>query len=315
MHHLVFGCNGPVGTGLMHRLHEAGHRVTGVCRSGSASAPSAVTIVAADLRDRQKAAALAQDADVVHCTVGLDYRVWTEQWMPIIDSLLFACRRSGARLVFADNLYAYGPRNEPLREDMKLTGTGRKPALRARMAERMLAAHAAGEVRVVLVRASDFFGPRVRRAMLGERVFARLLQGRSAQAIGRIDLPHAFTYVEDFVRALLIAAETEDAYGRAWHVPNPPTRSVRAIVEEVAALVATRPRIDALAPWMVTVLGWGLPLMRELDEMMYQWTRPFEVDASAFARRFDFEPTPWDPALRATVQWYREEALRTPGRS
>lgn len=320
MRQLVFGCNGPVGLTLMERLAESGHEVIGVCRSGRADVPSGIRVEAADVRDRDRAAVLARGAEVIHCTVGIDYRVWAEQWMPIVDGLLHATKSSGARLVFADNLYCYGPRSEPLREDMALTHHGRKPALRARMAERLFEAHERGVAKVVMVRASDFFGPRTRNALLGERVFDAALRGKAAQVIGRPDLPHAYSYVPDFARALELVSADEGAFGRAWHLPNPPTRSTRDILGQIYTLAGQPLKVQVLPAPMLTALGWFFSIMRELKEMEYQWTRPFEVDASAFATRYQFEATAWEPALRATLEWFAarratEQGAETPVRT
>ncbi len=62
-------------------------------------------------------------------------------------------------MVFADNLYMYGPQTSPLTEEMPLTHYGRKPALRAEITKLWKSAHDTGRVRAVAVRASDFYGP------------------------------------------------------------------------------------------------------------------------------------------------------------
>jgi hypothetical protein len=49
---------------------------------------------------------------------------------------------SGAKLVFADNLYAYGPVDGPLREDLPAAARGRKGRIRIQMAAELLAATA-----------------------------------------------------------------------------------------------------------------------------------------------------------------------------
>ena len=46
------------------------------------------------------------------------------------------------------------------------------------------------------------------------------VRGKAAPALGRLDLPHTFTYVEDYGRALAAAALSPEAHGRAWIVPN-----------------------------------------------------------------------------------------------
>lgn len=304
--HVIFGCNGPVGVELMERLAATGDEVVGVCRSGRSEAPAGTRIEAADVRDVEAAKRLAQGASVVYCCIGIPYETWPDLWPGIIEGLLAATEAAGARLVFADNLYCYGPQDRPLEKDMPLTDYGRKPALRASLARTMLEAHRQGRAPVVLVRASDFYGPRVTNAELGETVFPRLLAGKAAQLLGRIDVPHTFAYVPDFARALVtLASADDDAFGRAWHVPSAPAVTQREVIERIGTLIGTRPKIQRLPGFGVGLLGLFNPLMRELHELIFQWQRPYLVDHSRFAQRFWGDFTPLDEGLAATVEWYR----------
>ncbi len=296
----------------MEALATAGIHVTGVCRSGRGDAPPGVALVSGDAADRETTTRLARGADVLFATMGLPYPEWLTGWPPIVEGLLAAAAASGARLIFADNLYAYGPQHAPLREDMPATTSGRKPALRARMAHTMLEAHRAGRARVAIVRASDFYGPRVRLSQLGERVVGRLLAGRPAQVLGDPDQPHTFTYAPDFVRALVTVATADDAFGQIWHVPNAPPIALRAVVDKIAALVARPARLSTLPRWLLRGLALINPMMRELEEMQFQVDRPYLVDHSKYAARFGGDFTPIDEGLRATVDWYRATDARGP---
>ncbi|MBV8463568.1 MAG: hypothetical protein JO368_09760 [Acidimicrobiales bacterium] len=40
-----------------------------------------------------------------------------------------------------------------------------------------------------------------------------------------------------------------------------------------------------------------MPQLRGLDEVRYQFDRPFRLDSSAFSRQFGVEPTPIDDVL------------------
>ncbi|MFZ8393439.1 epimerase, partial [Staphylococcus aureus] len=65
--------------------------------------------------------------------VGFPYsgRIWKTAWPRAMTNLIEVCAETGARLIFADNLYMYGPQSSPLREDMPLSDYGVKPAVRA----------------------------------------------------------------------------------------------------------------------------------------------------------------------------------------
>lgn len=307
---VVFGCNGPIGVALMERLAAAGKEVVGVCRSGESEAPSAARIEAGNVRDPDTGVRLAAGAEVIYSCVGLPYTHWVDLWPGIVEGLLCAAESSGARLVFADNLYCYGAKNRPLTEELPLTDYGRKPTLRAKMTRTMLEANRVGRARVALVRASDFYGPRVTNSALGERVFPNLLAGKPVQLLGDPDAPHAFTYAADFARALetLGGAEDED-FGQAWHVPNAPARSQREVVELLGELAGRAVKIRSLRRRMVLLLSLFSPMLRELKELMHQWELPYRVDHSKWTERFgDEAPTPLEEGLRETLEWYRAQA-------
>ncbi len=45
--------------------------------------------------------------------------------------------------------------------------------------------------------------------------------------------------------------------------------------------------------------------MQELEEVLYQFERPFVVDHSKFERAFGAEPTPLAEAIGQTLDWCR----------
>jgi nucleoside-diphosphate-sugar epimerase len=300
---IVFGCNGPVGVALMEELGRQGRRVRGVCRSGRSEAPGDAEIVAGDAADAAGARRLAEGAEAVYACIGIPYPRWREGWPPIVEGLLSAAE--GKRLLFADNLYAYGPVQKPLHEGLPPTTYGRKPALRARMTFNMLAAHRSGRARVALVRASDFYGPRVRNALLGERVFAPALEGRPAQLLGDVDQPHAYTYAPDFAKTLARLGEDERSLGQVWHVPNAPPRTTREIVETIYRLAGHEPWIKVMPSWLLHSLALFSPLMRELREMEFQRDRPYLVEDRRARETFGVTHTGLDEGLAATLEWYR----------
>jgi hypothetical protein len=48
-----------------------------------------------------------------------------------------------------------------------------------------------------------------------------------------------------------------------------------------------------------------VPLVREMNEMAYQWDEPFVVDDRRFRRRFGAAPADPGEAARDTVAWAR----------
>jgi nucleoside-diphosphate-sugar epimerase len=141
---------------------------------------------------------------------------------------------------------------------------------------------------------------------MGARAFYPLLHGKSAQLIGRTDIPHTHTYVKDFGRALVILGERDEADGQAWHVPNDQPRITQAeLVRMFAEEAGVEPKISSMGRLMMSIGGLFIPEARESVEMMYEFEKPFIIDSSKFEKTFGMSATPLREAIKETVAWYK----------
>jgi len=244
------------------------------------------------------------NAGIIYSCVGLSYQGWPEKWPPMMAGMLDGAANAEARFVFMDNCYMYGPVDVPMTEDLPLTDYGNKPATRSKITRMWQQAHESGRVEAASVRASGFYGPGVKNAVLGETSIGRMAQGKSAQVVGDPDLPHSFAYVPDVARALMTIGEADDAMGQAWNVPNAPERSVREVLQLFADELDTSLKIQVMPKPLMWLLGLFNGDVKELKEMVYQWERPFLVDATKFATRFWDDPTPWGKGIAETAASY-----------
>ncbi len=224
-------------------------------------------------------------------------------------NILAAAEAVGARVVFVDNLYMYGPQTAPLREDMALTDKPVKPAVRAEITRLWMAASATGRVKFAALRAPDFYGPGVGAlSHLGDVALGALAKGRSAMMLALPDMPHEFAYVPDIGRAVVTLIDApDDCYGQAWHVPCAPTRTPRELLAIGAAALRVKLRFTALPFWLQGLMGLAMPMLRELAEMRFQWDRPYRVDTTKFGRRFWADATPFETGVAATAPAYRQQ--------
>lgn len=296
--HVVLGA-GPVGRAVVAALVARGIEPVVVTRSGAA-VPGAVTH-AADVTDPDQAATALAGADVVFQCAQPAYHRWPQEFPALQAGIVDAAAAASALLVVAENLYGYGPHDGPLTEDLPLAATTRKGRVRAAMWEALDAAHRAGRLRVVAGRASDFFGPGVEGSAVGDRFFGPLVEGKAAEAAGDPDRLHSYTSVPDFGEALVRLSETPAAWGRAWHVPNAPTVTTRALAEQAAALAGAEGRVRTFTRWQVRLVGLFVPAVREMVEMLYEFEQDFVVDHSAYAALCGDHATPLAASLAATV--------------
>jgi nucleoside-diphosphate-sugar epimerase len=304
--HVVLG-TGPLGRAVASELLRKGQRVRIVNRSGvMADAPAGAEVRSGDLYDPNVVRAITQDAAVVYNAAQPGYTEWVEKFPPLVDSILKGMTGSKAPLIFGDNLYMYGPVKGAIHEDLPNKAATRKGRVRGQLADTLLAADKAGRVRVAIGRGSDFFGPWAIDSLYGERLFKPAMQGKAAQMVGNLDMPHTATYTGDFGRALVTLGENESALGQVWHVPNDtPTLTQRQFVNLVFEELGGEPRMSSAGPLMMRMLGLFVPVLREVSEMMYEFTEPFVVDSSKFERSYGFKATPIREAIGETVAWYR----------
>lgn len=301
---VIFGA-GPLGLAVTRHLASGKGPVRTVTRSGRADVPAGVEVLAADLADPEQARRAAAGADVVYHCASPPYHRWPELHPPLMAAAIAAGAATGAKVVFGDNLYAYGPVDGPLTEDLPYRPHGPNGRTRAEIAEALLAAHRKGEVHAVIGRASDFFGPHARLSVVGDQVFARALAGKPARALGNPDLPHSVTYLDDFARALVDLAAREDAAGQVWHIPSPPPVTIRRFVQMVFADVERPVRLRTAPRWGIGLAALFSPTMRAVKEQLYQHERPWVVDSTKFERAFGWTAAPLPDAIRDTVAWYR----------
>src|SRR5579864_5889766 len=226
----------------------------------------------------------------------------------MLDNVISAVSATGATLVYIDNIYMYAPTSQPLTEDSLQAPISRKGKLRKHLAETILAAHAQGQIRATIGRAPDFYGPGVRTSAVGEQFFTAVVAGKRVPWLGKLDVPHALSFVEDFAHGLIVLGTHEEALGQVWHIPTPQALTGRqyiALASEAAGVPAKPLAVSAL---LLRVLGLTNPVLRESVELLYEFNEPYLIDGSKYTRAFDGLPTSHQEAMRRTVAWYRESA-------
>jgi nucleoside-diphosphate-sugar epimerase len=304
--HVVFGA-GQVGPPLARLLAAAGHRVRLVRRSDAPVAIPGVEAVRADARDEGAATEAARGAtSVYHCmNVAYFAATWQAELPPILDGLIAAAGRAGARLVVLDNLYPLGrPGGRKLSEATPFDPCSRKGEIRARLHQRLEAAVQRGDVRAVTGRASDFYGPGGVGTHFADRFWPAALAGKPASMVIPLDTPHTYHFIPDVAAGLAALGQDAGAEG-TYMLPCHPAEPTRALVDRLATALGQPITATRMSPLLVKALGLVMPIVRELGEMAYQWEEPFEVDDARFRARHGALAAPLDEAALQTVAWGR----------
>jgi len=306
---VVLGASGGTGRAVVAELAARGLPVRAVNRRGNADAPSGVERVAADITTAEGAASACAGAAVVYHCAQPAYTRWAAEFPAMNETVIAAAAAAGAKLVFADNLYAYGPLHGPISEDTPQQPSSRKGRVRLALTRRLLEAHRDGRLRVAIGRSSDYYGPGGVDSVAGRQLFEPVLAGRPVPWPGDPDQPRTLHFLGDMARGLVTLGSDDRADGQIWILPAAPPLTPREFIALAAEVAGTRCRVRRVSRTALRLAGLFVAPARELPDIWYQYVQPFTVDASRFEATFGpATVTPHADALSQTLTWYRRTA-------
>ncbi len=304
----ILGANGVIGRELSRQLLAHTDRIRQVSRS-----PKRVNATdepfGADLLDAGATADAVAGSEVSYLVAGLkyDHRVWREQWPTIMRNTIDACKRHGSALVFFDNVYAYGQVDGVMTEETPYNPCSRKGEVRAQIATMLMDEVRRGNVRGMIVRSADFYGPGAALSLTHATVTERLKAGKTPQWVGNAKAVHTFTYTPDAGRTLALLGNTASAYGQVWHALTSKAMMTGEEYVRIACAAAGRPYALQVAPrWVLSLMGVVVPVLRESREMLYQFEHDYRFDSSKAERALGLTPTEYREGIAAT--WSAERS-------
>jgi nucleoside-diphosphate-sugar epimerase len=249
--------------------------------------------------------AAAGATHLYHC-VNVSYELWGRDLPVMHANLVGAAAAHGAVLAVAENLYMYDRAALVINEDAPVDPPSRKGRLVQSLHDNLARAGSESGLAWVSVRASDFYGPgALLQSVFGTtRFLDPLFSGKRPGMIGNPDLPHTYTYIGDYGRALAIAALRPEAHGAAWIVPNDRTLTTREVAQMFFSAAGRTPGLARIPRAAIAAAGLFSPLLREVLEVLHQKEQAYVVDGGRFSARFGLEPTPLEEGVRMTLEWY-----------
>src|SRR4051812_33774473 len=278
--HTILGAGGAISNQLLPVLQQKKERIRLVSRKAHATANAEA--VAADVTNYEQTLNAIKGSDIVYLLVGLKYdiRVWKESWPKIMTNAINACKATGSKLIFFDNVYMYGKVNDVMTEETPFNPCSKKGEIRAAIATQLLNEMKAHNLQAMIARAADFYGPvGFNTSVPNMLVFLNFKKGKKAQWLANAKVPHSFTYVPDAAQALYILANKEDAFGQTWHMPtanNPLTGE--EFIKQAAVDMQTLDNYSVITKWMMQLLGLFNHAIKESVEMIYQSEFPYLFD-------------------------------------
>jgi nucleoside-diphosphate-sugar epimerase len=301
----ILGANGTIGSVLAKELRNYTDKIRLVSRNPR-KVNDSDELFPADLTQPGLIEKAISGSDIVYLVVGLDYKlkVWEEQWPQIMRDTINSCIKNNARLVFFDNVYMYDRNAIPhMTEESEINPSSQKGAVRMKLVEMIMNEVKAGNLRALIARSADFYGPGNEKSFVIEMVYKNFKKGKSANWFINADKIHSFTFTPDAARATALLGNTSDAYNQVWHLPTDRhTLTGREFIKLFADEMKVKDNISVMPMLLIKIMGLFIPVLKEMPEMMYQYDRDYFFDSSKFEKRFDFKATTYQEGVRVTVR-------------
>lgn len=306
---------GQLGMAILEALlqQNPADRIVLVNRKGRLEMPTPtnVEVIAADVTNPYDLTAIAQRAKVIFSCTDMPYPLWGQFYPAAATALAHAMSESDAKLVFADNLYSYGNvSGAEMHENMPHKAKTKKGIIRASVIDTLLYAGQEFSSRVAFVKSADFIGPTIHKGVFGTEFLRKLTGQKTVMLFGDADLPHTFTYIKDFAKAMVNVGTAEDAFGQIWQVPNAPAISPRTWVQLFETETNKRAKVVVLPKAVVWATGLFNPLVREFLELSYQFEYPYLVNHDKYVARFGNHSTNPLAIVQETMRWFSANAIQ-----
>jgi nucleoside-diphosphate-sugar epimerase len=320
---LVTGATGFIGSHLVERLLSEGAIVRCLMRPvsprGGAARhlpPQGASSILGDLITGAGLDTALDGVDVVFHLAGVTKALHASDYylgnVRATENLLRAMSGSSARLIHVSSLAALGPSPDgtPLREDAAphpLTHYG-KSKLEGEQAVR--GSNVCG--RSTVIRPPVVYGPR---DVDVYQVFKAAASGALLR-IGRPESYFSFIYIADLVDGLILAAERQQAAGKAYFLANPGPVSWTEFGATAALTMVKKIRTFTLPVWAAYLGGCvadllsritGRPGILSRDKILDARQRYWVCDVTRAAAELDFRTqTSLREGVAATLEWYRQ---------
>ncbi len=300
----ILGSTGTIGNILAKNLMQYTNQLRLVSRNPKKINESD-ELVSANLLNKEETSKAIEGSEVVYLTVGLQYdiKIWRKQWPQLMKNVLDSCKKFNSKLVFFDNVYAYGLVDGWMTENTPMNPNSEKGKVRAELNKMIFNETEQGNIKAIIARAPDFYGPETPLSFVNIMVFDNFKKGKKAQWFLDLYKKHSLIYTPDAGKATAMLGNTETAYNQVWHLPT--DKNVlkgKEFIELAAKAMNTKPEVMVVKKWMVKMLGLFNKAIKESYEMLYQNEYDYLFDSTKFEKEFNFRPTSYEQGINETAK-------------
>ncbi|HZX57310.1 MAG TPA: NAD-dependent epimerase/dehydratase family protein [Mucilaginibacter sp.] len=298
--HTILGAGGAVANALTRELANNNETIRLVSRKPIQPTGKNITWKKADLLNYAEVLEAAKGSTVIYLTAGLVYdkNVWAQQWPVIMQNFINLGKKTGARLIFFDNVYMYGLVDGPMTENTPYNPCSAKGETRAKIATQLMDEAKAGNIRASIARAADFYGTDNHNSFFDMMVLDKFAKKQSAQWVGNPEKLHNFSFIPDMGKALYLLGQRPESDNQIWHMPTAAPIKGKQFIDMTANIYGVKPKYMAINKFLLWTYGLFVKVVMGTVEMYYQYNHDYNFNSDKFEKTFNFKPTSYEDGIK-----------------
>ena len=311
--YLVLGSTGSIGFAFTQKLIDNEIPVTLIVRNSDKAhrlfgKNEFVEVIEGDAMDTDLLRSAAAGKEFIFHGINYPYDKWEKNMPKVTENIIEAASREQATIIFPGNIYEFGNGKEITEETVPAPVT-KKGKIRLGLYEMLHTAAEQKKCSVIFMRLPDFFGPNVVNG-LTERIFGHAVKKKPINWLIRSDIPHQFVYTPDAAALMLKICLQADSPGfTLYNYSSYVVPSINHFAKVIAGITGGPAKVQNLPKGMMVMMGWFMPVMRELKENFYLFENSVNLNDKKIRADFpEFRHTPLEEALTGTLDWFGKHA-------
>ena len=307
---IVIGATGGTGAAITQELIQRGIATVAYGRSrhkleqlaAELGFPGHLQLAVGDAFNPDEIVAASKNTDVMFHCANVPYHEMESRLLPLGESVMKAAEQLGLKVVVIDGIYPYGRRQmkEVTEEHPKQPHT-RKGKTRLAY-EQMLFSSRWSRAQVMIVRLPDYYGPTANEASYLGSTLESIAKGKMAFFIGNMETPREYIYLPDAAVMVVELASRENTYDQNWNIPGAGIIAGNDIVRIAQRAAGVTKPVMALGKIGLSLIGLGVPVMREIVEMLYLTKEPLVLSRQKYERNIGpVQATPFEEGIAVTI--------------
>lgn len=288
----ILGSNGQIGHELAKELYENYTKEIRLVSRKPQKIHDSDELVSADLLDFNETNNAISGSDIVYFTVGLpmDSEMWMKQFSKILDNVIEACKIHRSKLVFFDNTYMYPKTSAIQYENTIFSPSGKKSLVRAQLADKIIKEMEANELKAVVCRAPEFYGPEKTQSITNTMIFSNIKAKQKLKIPISDSTLRTLIWTPDASRAMALIGNTDDAYGQTWHLPCDRSLTYKEMINIADKIENEKLSYSIIKLWKFKVGSLFNKNAKELLELLPRYDVDNLFNSDKFKKRFPSFP-------------------------